>query len=140
MAFAIYPSLIFTVAMLVTTAYFIMGGVPLLILKHDTPMDAWFVRGFFNIYYKAAFGTALGACLSYTLWGRFAFALGTATLAGVALLLRRSLLPAMQRLGAQIQAADDDAIRRFRKVHSAALCVNLLQLIVLVWGTAQLKV
>ena len=32
-------ALVFTVALLVTTAYFIMGSIPLLILKHDTPVD-----------------------------------------------------------------------------------------------------
>lgn len=85
---AIYPAIFFTVAMLVTTAYFIMGGFPLLILKHDTTLDARFIRGFFNVYYKAAFVTALGACVSYALWGRFGFALGAAALLGGAVVLR----------------------------------------------------
>ena len=52
---ALYASFFFTVALLVTTAYFLMGGLPLLTLKHDTPLDARFVRGFFNVYYRAAF-------------------------------------------------------------------------------------
>ena len=33
-----FAALGFTVALLVTTAYFLMGGLPLLILKHDTPV------------------------------------------------------------------------------------------------------
>ena len=65
-----YAALFFTVLLLVTTAYFLMGGLPLLILKHDTPVDAGFIRGFFDVYYKAAFFAASGACLSYALWGR----------------------------------------------------------------------
>lgn len=138
MAFAVYPALFFTVAMLVTSAYFLMGGLPLLILRHDTPLDARFVRGFFNLYCKAAVGTALGAGLSFALWGRFAFAAGAAVLMGVALALRRSLVPAMQRLGEQIQGSGDVPIRDFRRVHAAALSINLAQLVVLVWGTTQL--
>ena len=92
MAFAIYPSLFFTVALLVTTAYFLMGGLPLLVLDHDTGLDARFVRGFFNVYYRAAMVTATGAALSYALWGRFAFAAGALALVALALLLRRQLL------------------------------------------------
>ncbi|WP_395703551.1 hypothetical protein [Aquabacterium sp.] len=136
---AIYGALFFTVALLVTTAYFLMGGLPLLVLKHDTPLDARFVRGFFNVYYKAAMVTALGAAISYALWGRFGFAVGAAGLAGIALLLRQRLIPAMQFLDLQIQANDDDAIRRFRRIHGSALLVNLVQLIVVVWSTTQLS-
>jgi len=136
---AIYPALFFTVAMLVTNAYFLMGGLPLLVLKHDTGLDARFVRGFFNVYYKAAIVTAVGACVSYALWGRFTFALGAAVLVLVALLLRRSLLPAMQDLSNQLQGTDDHAIRSFRRVHMAALSLNLAQLVVVVWGITQLS-
>ena len=73
---ALYASFFFTVALLVTTAYFLMGGLPLLTLKHDTPLDARFVRGFFNVYYRAAFWASLGAFVSYALWGRYPFAPG----------------------------------------------------------------
>jgi hypothetical protein len=40
MTATIYPALFFSVVLLVTTAYFLMGGLPLLILKHDTSIDA----------------------------------------------------------------------------------------------------
>jgi 4-amino-4-deoxy-L-arabinose transferase-like glycosyltransferase len=136
---AIYPALFFTVASLVTNAYFLMGGLPLLVLKHDTGLDARFVRGFFNVYYKAAIVTAVGACVSYALWGRFTFALGAAALILVALLLRRSLLPAMQDLSKRLQGPDDHAIRSFRRMHLAALSLNFAQLVVVVWGITQLS-
>ena len=67
MSAALIAAIFFTVALLVTTAYFIMGSLPLLVLKHDTPMDARFVRGFFNIYYRAAFITAAGTAISLKL-------------------------------------------------------------------------
>lgn len=44
MSAAMIAALFFTVALLVTTAYFLMGSVPLLILKHDRPKDSRFVR------------------------------------------------------------------------------------------------
>lgn len=139
---AIYPALFFTVAMLVTTAYFLMGGLPLLVLSHDTPLDARFVRGYFNVYYRAALFTALGACVSYAAWGRWPFAAGAAAFALVAVQLRRRLLPAMEEIGARIAApsgADATALRRFRQVHGFALSVNLVQLVVLVGALTQLS-
>ena len=136
---AIYPAFVFTVVLLFTTAYFLMGGLPLLILKHDVPLDARFVRGFFNIYYIAAFRASLGASASYALWGRYGFAVGAGALAALATLLRRFMLPAMQQLGSRIEASDASAIRHFRRVHGAALLINLAQLAVVVWGTLQLS-
>lgn len=136
---AMYGSLFFTVALLVTSAYFLMGGLPLLILKHDVALDARFVRGFFNVYCKASFWTALGACLSYALWGRWAFAAGAAAFVGIALGVRKALLPAMQAMGAQIEANAAGAIVQFRRLHVAVLLLNLAQLVVLVWSITRLS-
>ena len=134
-----YAALVFTVALLVATAYFLMGGLPLLILKHDEPLDARFVRAFFNVYYRVAFWAALGACVSYLVWGRFAFAAAAAGFAGLIVLLRAWLLAAMQRLGSQIETSAGGAIRNFRRVHAMALLVNLGLLVLIVWGLARLS-
>lgn len=131
---AIYAAFFFTVALLVNTTYFLLGGLPLLILKHDEPLDARFVRGFFNVYYHAAFWVGLGAAVSYALWGRFAFAAGAAVLAAVAAALRKRLLPAMLQVGSQIEAGDAGALQRFRRMHATVLLLNLVQLVVVVWG------
>lgn len=139
MPFAIYPAFFFTVVLLITTMYFLLGGLPLLILKHDIPLDARFIRSFFDIYYKAAFWASLGAAISFALWGRPVLSVGAASLAGVAVLLRRYLLPVMQQLGTQIEDNAEGAIQRFRKVHGTALLVNLCQLALVVWGTIQLS-
>ncbi len=139
MPYAIYGAFIFTVALLVTTAYFLLGGLPLLVLKHDVPVDARFIRSFFNVYYRAAFWTALGACLSFALWGKPAFALGAALIAVAVSLLRRHLLAAMQALGERIEASDAGAITHFRRVHAVALSINVVQLGVIVWGLLQLS-
>jgi hypothetical protein len=117
MSAAMICALFFTVALLVTTLYFILGSIPLLVLKHDTPLDARFVRGFFNIYYGAAVFTA-----------------GAAVLAGLAVVLRKKIIPRMEALGAGIQSSQMDAIPGFRRTHVAAIAINILQLVVIVWS------
>ncbi|MGJ7508386.1 hypothetical protein [Variovorax sp. GT1P44] len=134
MSAAMFAALGFTVALLVTTAYFIMGSIPLLILKHDTPLDARFVRGFFNIYYVAAFITATATGISYAVAGRLALAGGAGALALIAVVLRRKVIPKMDALGAQIQSNYMDAIPGFRRTHVTAILINLAQLVAIVWS------
>jgi hypothetical protein len=127
------------VALLFFTAYFLLGGLPLLILKHDVPLDARFVRAFFNVYYRVAFWAAIGAAVSYGAWGRFAFAAGAAIIAAAMAVLRTHFLRAMAEIGAQIEGSDPEPIRRFRRMHGAALLMNVALLVVLVWGTIRLS-
>ena len=134
-----FAALFFTVVLMVTTAYFLMGGLPLLILKHDTPLDARFVRSFFDVYYKAAFVSATGACISFAWSSRPGFALGHAGVAVMVVLLRAKLMAAMASLGERIEKGEMQAIKRFRKVHSVALTMNLAQLVALVWGLTQIS-
>jgi len=139
MTWGMYGAFIFTVALIVFTAYFLLGGLPLLILKHDVPLDERFVRAFFNVYYKVAFWAALGAAASYALWGRLAFAAGAAAIAVVVAVLRKRFLHAMEAIGAQIGGGDTEPVRRFRRMHGAALLINVVLLVVLVWGTIRLS-
>lgn len=139
MTWGMYGAFVFTVALLVFTAYFLLGGLPLLILKHDVPLDARFVRSFFGVYYKVAFWAAVGAAASYALWGRFGFAVGAATIAIVVAILRKHFLQAMEEIGAQIEGSNAEPIRRFRRMHAAALLINVALLTVLVWGTIRLS-
>ena len=134
MSGAIIAALFFTVALLVTTAYFIMGSIPLLVLKHDTPLDARFVRGFFNIYYVAAFITASATSISYLIAGRLGVALGAAALAAVAVVLRRMVIPKMDALGAKMETNYMESIPGFRRLHVAAILVNIAQLAAIVWS------
>jgi hypothetical protein len=127
-------ALFFTVALLVTTAYFILGSIPLLVLKHDTPLDARFVRAFFNVYYRAAIITASGTAISYAFAGRPELAAGAAVLAVLAFVLRKQVIPKMDALGEQIQSQPMDAIPGFRKTHVTAIVINIAQLAVIVWS------
>jgi hypothetical protein len=133
-----FAALGFTVALLVTTAYFIMGSIPLLILKHDTPLDARFVRGFFNIYYVAAFVTATATAVSYAIAGRPGLAAGAGALALIAIALRKKIIPKMDALGAQIQSNYMDAIPGFRRTHITAILINVAQLAAIVWSLVTL--
>jgi hypothetical protein len=134
MSAPLIAALCFTSILLVTTAYFLMGSVPLLILDHDTPMDARFVRRFFDVYYTAALFAAGAAALSYALAGRPAFAALGAGLALLATALRRAVIPKMEALGAQIQSGAAGAVRAFRQLHGMAIAINLAQLVVVVWS------
>ncbi len=133
MSAALFAAMFFTVALLVTTAYFIMGSLPLLVLKHDTPLDARFVRGFFNLYYRAALVTAAATAISFAAAGRPGIAAGAAALAVLSIVLRSQVIPKMDALGAQIQSDYMNAIPGFRKTHLTAIAINLVQLVVIVW-------
>ncbi len=139
MSAAMIAALFFTVALLVTTAYFIMGSVPLLVLRHDTPLDAGFVRGFFNIYYVATLITATATSISYAFAGRPALATGAAALALMAVILRKKVIPTMDSLGAQIQSNGMDAIPGFRKTHLTAILINIVQFAAIVWSLTALS-
>ena len=139
MSAALIAALFFTVILLVITAYFLMGSVPLLILKHDTPMDGNFVRGFFDIYYRVAMVSAGATALSYALAGRFVFAAGAGILMLLAVLLRRQVIPRMDAMRAQMQVRGTDAIPGFRRIHITAILVNLAQLVLIVWGLITLS-
>ena len=134
MSAALIAAFFFTVILLVITAYFIMGSVPLLILKHDTPLDSRFVRGFFNTYYLTAMFSASATALSYAFAGRLIFASGATVLTLLAIILRRTVIPKMDALRARLQVNETIAIRGFRRLHVTAILINLAQLALIVWS------
>lgn len=121
-------ALLFTVALLAITAYFLLGSVPLLILKHDNPVDARFIRSFYITYFRMALVAALGTAASYAMAARLPFAIGAAAIALLTLVLRARLIPRMDQLGAKIQGDDALAIPEFRKIHKSAIWINTAQL------------
>ena len=139
MSTAMIPALIFTVVLLATTAYFIMGSIPLHVLKHDTALDARFVRGFFNTYYAMAGFMAGATAISYAFAGRPAPATGAAALALLAVILRHKVIPRMDVLGAQIQSNELGAIPGFRRTHLTAIAINVVQLVAIVWSLTTLR-
>ena len=83
-----------TVVLLVWMGFFMMGSLPLLVLKHDTPLDGRFIRGLFNVYYVAVILTASAAALSYVWSGKLVFAFGAATSASM-----RAITSSCERFG-----------------------------------------
>jgi hypothetical protein len=136
---ALIAALFFTLALFAVTAYFIMGSLPLLILKHDTPLDSRFIRGFFNTYYLAAMLTASATAVCYALAARPGYSAGAFALALLAYILRRTLIPKMDSLGAEIQLGTEDAVPGFRRMHVAAVTVNVAQLVLVVWSLITLS-
>jgi hypothetical protein len=136
-------TVLFTVAMLCVSVYFLLGSVPLLILKHDTPLDGRFIRSFFNLYYRMAAFVAGAAMLTYALSSRPWFAVGAATIAVLSVMLRRTVIAKMdllqKQIQSQIQATDIEAIPEFRKIHFRAILISLVQLVVVVWSLFQFK-
>lgn len=122
-------ALFFTVALLAVTAYFLLGSIPLLTLKHDNPVDARFIRSFYLTYYKIALTTAVGTTISYALAGRPALAIGACAIAALTLLLRNQFIPKMEQLAPQILANEVAAIPAFRKIHQSAILINTTQLL-----------
>lgn len=133
MSAAVIAALFFTVSLLVTHAYFLLGSVPLLVLAHDTPMDARFVRGFFDTYYLGATFTATATAASLAMAGRLALAVGAAGLALLAIVLRRQVIPKMDLLHAEFLLGETSAIPAFRRLHMAAILLNLAQVVLIVW-------
>ena len=133
-------AMFFTVVLLVVTAYFLLGSVPLLTLQHDTPLDSNFIRNFFSLYYQAAIITASATAVSYVLAGRLAFAAGAAVLALLAFILRRKVIPKMDLLREQIQISGTQAIPGFRRIHLVAILINLAQLVFIVWSLISISI
>ena len=131
-------SLIATVVLLVWMGFFMMGSLPLLVLKHDTPLDSRFIRGLFNVYYLAVTLTASAAALSYAWSGRPAFALGMACIASLAFALRRwIIIPRMDLLRHSIPETGS-SVYRFRRLHVAGMMLNVVQLATVAWALTRL--
>lgn len=116
------------VILLVWMGFFMFGSLPLMILKHDTPLDARFIRGLFDVYYKAVLVTAAAGLLANAIAGRAALAIGMAAIALIALWSRRSILARMDQLRAVMTATDADRIRQFRMLHTWGMVLNVTQL------------
>lgn len=121
-------ALISTVLLLISMGFFMMGSLPLLILKHHTPLDSRFIRGLFNVYYKAVMVTATAGALSYALAERplFAFVLGC--VAGLGFAGHWWFVSRLDMVRSEMTADDRVAIRRFRRLHVAGMLLNVLLL------------
>ena len=122
------------VILLVWMGFFMLGSLPLMILKHDTPLDARFIRGLFDVYYKAVMVAAALGTLAHALAHRSVTAVGLALVGVVAFASRRFILTRMDRLRATMTVTDTEGIRRFRALHVLGMVLNVAQLVLICIG------
>lgn len=127
-----------TLALLVWMGFFLMGSLPLMVLKHDTPLDGRFIRGLFNVYYGAVLATAAIAAVGHALSARPAIALAMLGIAALAVLSRHWMLAQMDRARNSILMEDPTAIWRFRRLHIGGMLLNVAQLAVICVGMTKL--
>ena len=127
-------TLLSMVALLFPMLIFMFASPPLLILKHDTPKDAGFIRGLFSTYYTAVLVVAAVGTLCHALAGRPAAALAMGGVAAFVFATRRWVLSRMDVLRGRIEAGDSAAIFRFRRLHIAGMLLNVVQLGAVAWG------
>ena len=125
-------SLIAIVALLLWMFFFVAGGLPLLILKHDTPSDSKFVRGFFDVHYLVLVGIAAVGVMSSVLSDHRILAIFMASIGLIGFTARRAIVSRMDQLRVTMSATDTLAIRRFRWLHVAGLVLNVFLLVGLV--------
>ena len=121
------------VGLLIWMGYFVIGGSPLLILKHDTPVDARFIRGFFDVHYRVLMSISAVGALSFTLADRrfLAAAMACVTLIGFA--ARLVIVSRMDRIRSALTATDARAIKKFRRLHVAGIMLDVFYLVGFVW-------
>ena len=122
------------VILLVWMGFFMLGSLPLMILKHDTPLDARFIRGLFDVYYKAVMVVAAAGTLAHALAQRPVTAVAMAVVGVVAFWSRRVILSRMDTLRITMTATDTAGIRQFRKLHVTGMSLNLVQLLAICFG------
>lgn len=126
------------VALIFPMVFFTFASPPLLVLKHDTPQDAKFVRALFNSYYTvAAIAAGVGA-LAQLVVGRPSVSLAMGAVAAFVFAVRRWFIPRMDTLRELIASGDTAAIARFKRLHLAGILLNVLQVAVVAWGMAKL--
>ncbi|WP_382163489.1 hypothetical protein [Hydrogenophaga sp. ANAO-22] len=126
------------VALIFPMVFFTFASPPLLILKHDTPQDARFVRGLFNYYYSVVVVAASLGALGQLAVGRVAVGLAMGGVAAFVFAVRRWVVPRMDALRERIAGGDASAIPSFRRLHMAGILLNLVQVGVVAWGMAKL--
>ena len=126
------------VALLFPMLFFTFASPPLLILKHDTPQDARFIRGLFHHYYTVIAVAAGISALAQLAIGHFGVAVAMAGVAALAFSLYRWVIPRMDALREPINSGDATAIAQFRRLHIMGMLINVVQVAVVAWGLIKL--
>jgi len=132
-------ALVSTVLLLISLGFSVLGTTPLLVLKHNLPMDSRVVRQVFHYCYRLIAVMAIAASIGQALAGRPIMAVGTGCIATLAVVLHPWMITRMDALRGTMHDGDMNAIRRFRELHFAGIVLNCTQLAVFVWVMTQVK-
>lgn len=126
------------VVLLFPMGVFMLASPPLLILKHETPLDARFIRGLFNLYYIGVITIAAAGAAGCALLDQRAIALSMGGLIVFVYGTRRWMISNMDKLGAAIASGESTAVARFRRLHIGGMILNVVQLGTVAWGLTRL--
>lgn len=132
-------ALVSTVLLLISLGFSVLGATPLLVLKHNLPMESRVVRQVFHYCYRLIAVVAIAASIGQALAGRPMLAVGTGCIAMLAFFLHHWMLTRMDALRGTMHDGDMNAIRRFRELHVAGIALNFTQLAAFVWVMTQVK-
>jgi hypothetical protein len=130
-------ALVFTVLLLMSLGFSVLGSTPLLILKHDVAMDSRVVRQVFHYCYRLVTVMAVVASLAYAFAGRPLLSAGIGCIAVVAIVMHHWLLTRMDALRATMHEGDTAALSRFRRLHVTGIALNAVQLVAMGFATTQ---
>lgn len=126
-------ALVSTVLLLMSMTFFLLGTIPLLILKHKEPMDSRVVRQVFHYCYRLVTVFALAACFGQALMEHWLLSITAGVIAAAALLLHHHVLRHMDAMRNTMHTGDAAALVRFRKIHVTGIAFNALQLGSFAW-------
>ena len=128
-----------TVLTLSSLGFSVLGSTPLLILRHDVPLDGRFIRQVFHYCYRIVAAFAITATIAHTVSQRIGLAVGLGMIALLALAMHPWLLRRLDTLRLTMYEGRGDplAIRRFRQLHAGAVGLNLVQLVAMIAGLTQ---
>ena len=122
-------ALVSTVLLLMSLGFFVLGATPLLVLKHDAPMDSRVIRQVFHYCYRIVAIVAAAGCVGHAWAGRPLLSLGLGCVAILAVAMHHWLLTRMDALRTTMHEGDTAAIARFRKLHIGGVALNATQLV-----------
>ena len=130
-------SLVSTAALMVWMYYFIVGGGPLLLVRHRIPSDFRMIRGFFDVHYRVSMAISSLGAASFALAERNGLSIAMACVAVFGFTARRAILPRMDRLRDSVTTADAPSIKAFRRVQITGFVLNILVLVALTWTVSR---
>jgi hypothetical protein len=124
--------------LLFAMGFFMLASPPLLILKHDTPLDGRFIRGLFNVYYLSVMTVAAVAAAGCALVGRGSVAIAMAALVVFVFGIRHWMISSMDRARGAITRGEPMAVLSFRRLHILGMLLNVAQLGTVAWGMTRI--